>query len=100
MDKYEDFTVFGNLKTRKISLCSKMNDSYVCAGGFGEPPKIITQYMALHDNIIHHMRFPKFISIVSIDFDQDVSCLASFFFSFLVLVALLCFIVICLFLTV
>ncbi|KAI3817993.1 hypothetical protein L1987_11795 [Smallanthus sonchifolius] len=40
-------------------------------GGFGEPPKIVTQYMALNDNIIHHMRFPKFLSIVSNEFGQD-----------------------------
>ncbi|KAK9063198.1 hypothetical protein SSX86_017068 [Deinandra increscens subsp. villosa] len=40
-------------------------------GGFGEPPKIVTKYMALHDNIIHHMRFPKFLSIVSNEFGQD-----------------------------
>ncbi|KAL8257341.1 hypothetical protein R6Q59_029382 [Mikania micrantha] len=40
-------------------------------GGFGEAPKIVTQYMALHDNIIHHMRFPKFLQIVSNEFGQD-----------------------------
>ncbi|KAK1416386.1 hypothetical protein QVD17_32177 [Tagetes erecta] len=41
------------------------------AGGFGEPPKIVTQYMALHNNIIHHMRFPKFLSMLPSDFDED-----------------------------
>ncbi|KAI7756754.1 hypothetical protein M8C21_028736 [Ambrosia artemisiifolia] len=41
------------------------------AGAFGEPPKIVTQYMALPDNIFHHMRFPKFLSIVSDEFGQD-----------------------------
>ncbi|XP_076911639.1 uncharacterized protein LOC143569667 [Bidens hawaiensis] len=40
-------------------------------GSFGAPPKIVTQYMALYDNIIHHMRFPKFSSIVSNEFGQD-----------------------------
>ncbi|KAJ0848175.1 putative RNA polymerase III Rpc82, C -terminal, winged helix-like DNA-binding domain superfamily [Helianthus annuus] len=40
-------------------------------GGFGEPPKIMTKYMALPDNIIHHMRFPKFLSIVSDEFGQE-----------------------------
>ncbi|XP_076886734.1 uncharacterized protein LOC143536683 [Bidens hawaiensis] len=40
-------------------------------GSFGEPPKIVTQYMALYDNIIHHMRFPKFSSIVSNEFGRD-----------------------------
>ncbi|XP_027103786.1 uncharacterized protein [Coffea arabica] len=33
-------------------------------GAFGEAPKVVTHYMALFDNIIHHMRFPKFIAIV------------------------------------
>ncbi|KAL7610375.1 hypothetical protein Lser_V15G10083 [Lactuca serriola] len=40
-------------------------------GGFGEPPKMVTQYMALHDNIIHHMRFPKFLDIVSKELGQE-----------------------------
>lgn len=40
-------------------------------GGFGEAPKIVTQYMALHTNIIHHMRFPKFLAIVSNEFGQE-----------------------------
>lgn len=42
-------------------------------GGFGEAPKIITQYMVLFDNIIHHMRFPKFIAIVSEELGKEVS---------------------------
>ncbi|KVI04710.1 RNA polymerase III subunit RPC82-related, helix-turn-helix [Cynara cardunculus var. scolymus] len=44
---------------------------YTELGGFGEAPKIVTQYMALHDNIIHHMRFPKFLAIVSDEFGQE-----------------------------
>ncbi|KAL9999652.1 putative RNA polymerase III Rpc82, C -terminal, winged helix-like DNA-binding domain superfamily [Helianthus debilis subsp. tardiflorus] len=31
----------------------------------------MTKYMALPDNIIHHMRFPRFLSIVSDEFGQD-----------------------------
>lgn len=42
-------------------------------GGFGEAPKIITQYMVLFDNIIHHMRFPKFVAIVSDELGKEVS---------------------------
>jgi len=42
-------------------------------GGFGEAPKIVTQYMALFDNIIHHMRFPKFLAIASEEFGKEVS---------------------------
>ncbi|XP_051138529.1 uncharacterized protein LOC127256521 [Andrographis paniculata] len=34
-------------------------------GAFQEAPKIITNYMALFDNIIHKMRAPKFMQIVS-----------------------------------
>ncbi|PWA69316.1 RNA polymerase III Rpc82, C -terminal [Artemisia annua] len=40
-------------------------------GGFEEEPKIMTQYMALHTNIIHHMRFPKFLAIVSKEFGEE-----------------------------
>ncbi|KAF7131867.1 hypothetical protein RHSIM_Rhsim09G0198100 [Rhododendron simsii] len=40
-------------------------------GGFGSAPKVVTQYMALFDNIIHHMRFPKFLEIVSQEFGKE-----------------------------
>ncbi|XP_071728941.1 uncharacterized protein [Rutidosis leptorrhynchoides] len=40
-------------------------------GGFGEEPKMMIQYMALHENIIHHMRFPKFLAIVSDEYGQQ-----------------------------
>ncbi|XP_055832088.1 uncharacterized protein LOC129901009 isoform X2 [Solanum dulcamara] len=40
-------------------------------GGFGEGPKVITQYMALFDNIIHKLRFPKFIEIVSEELGKE-----------------------------
>ncbi|KAK3008482.1 hypothetical protein RJ639_015093 [Escallonia herrerae] len=40
-------------------------------GGFGEAPKIITQYIVLFDNIIHHMRFPKFVTIVSEELSKE-----------------------------
>ncbi|CAN4101484.1 unnamed protein product [Withania somnifera] len=39
--------------------------------GFGEAPKVITQYMALFDNIIHKLRFPKFIEIVSDELGKE-----------------------------
>ncbi|XP_047333542.1 DNA-directed RNA polymerase III subunit rpc3-like [Impatiens glandulifera] len=42
-------------------------------GGFGEAPRILTQYMALFDNIIHHLRFPKFLAIVSDDLGKECS---------------------------
>ncbi|KAA8529773.1 hypothetical protein F0562_034127 [Nyssa sinensis] len=40
-------------------------------GGFQEETKIITQYMVLFDIIIHHMRFPKFLAIVSEDLGKE-----------------------------
>ncbi|KAH7849430.1 hypothetical protein Vadar_017758 [Vaccinium darrowii] len=40
-------------------------------GGFGEAPKVITQYMVLFDNVIHHMRFPKFLEVVSEEFGKE-----------------------------
>ncbi|KAL2533842.1 RNA polymerase III subunit RPC82 family protein [Abeliophyllum distichum] len=43
---------------------------------FGEAPKIVTQYMALFDNTIHKMRFPKFMQIVSEELGKD--CLGIF----------------------
>lgn len=42
-------------------------------GGFGEAPKVITEYMPLFDNVIHIMRFPKFIQIVSEELGKEVS---------------------------
>ncbi|KAK4384980.1 hypothetical protein Sango_2622000 [Sesamum angolense] len=41
-------------------------------GAFGEAPRIITQYMALFDNMIHKMRAPKFMQIVSEELGKDV----------------------------
>ncbi|KAL1823713.1 hypothetical protein ACET3Z_010491 [Daucus carota] len=40
-------------------------------GRFGGAPRISTQYMALFDNIIHHMRFPKFIAIVNEELGKE-----------------------------
>ncbi|XP_059629258.1 uncharacterized protein LOC132271795 [Cornus florida] len=38
--------------------------SIIQEGGFGKASRVITQYMVLFDNIIHHMRFPKFLAMV------------------------------------
>ncbi|KAK2983516.1 hypothetical protein RJ640_023050 [Escallonia rubra] len=46
-------------------------NSLLVLGGFGEAPKIITQYIVLFDNIIHHMRFPKFVTIVSEELGKE-----------------------------
>ena len=51
-------------------------------GAFGEAPKVVTHYMALFDNIIHHMRFPKFIAIVKDELGGEVS--TNFMFSYFI----------------
>ncbi|CAA2976265.1 Hypothetical predicted protein [Olea europaea subsp. europaea] len=38
---------------------------------FGEASKIVTKYTALFDNMIHKMRFPKFMQIVSEELGED-----------------------------
>lgn len=45
-------------------------------GAFQEAPKVITKYMALFDNMIHKMRAPKFMKIVSEELGND--CLGIF----------------------
>ncbi|KZV36479.1 DNA-directed RNA polymerase III subunit rpc3-like [Dorcoceras hygrometricum] len=40
-------------------------------GGFGEAPRIVTQYIVLFDNIIHKLRAPKFMQIVSEELGSD-----------------------------
>lgn len=44
-------------------------------GGSGEGPLVVTQYMLLFDNILHRMRFPKLLAIVSEELDKEVSYL-------------------------
>lgn len=54
-------------------------------GGFGEAPRIITKYMALFENIIHKLRAPKFMQIVSEELGNDVRiCMIYFLLEFLV----------------
>ncbi|TXG70915.1 hypothetical protein EZV62_005850 [Acer yangbiense] len=40
-------------------------------GGFGEAPRFVTQYLALFNNIVHRMRFSKFMKIISQEFDGE-----------------------------
>lgn len=47
---------------------------FVCEGGFGDEPRLNTQYVALFDNILHRVRFAKFLTIASQEFDKQVSC--------------------------
>lgn len=44
-------------------------------GEFGDAPKADTQYLALFSNILHRMRFSKFLAIASekLEKDKDVS---------------------------
>ncbi|KDP22271.1 hypothetical protein JCGZ_26102 [Jatropha curcas] len=39
-------------------------------GGLNNEPKQITQYIAVFDNILHRMRFSKFLAIISQEFDK------------------------------
>ncbi|KAL3837694.1 hypothetical protein ACJIZ3_022285 [Penstemon smallii] len=45
-------------------------------GAYGVAPRIVTQYMPLFDNIIHKLRAPKFMQIVSEELGND--CLEIF----------------------
>ncbi|XP_044504776.1 DNA-directed RNA polymerase III subunit rpc3 isoform X2 [Mangifera indica] len=40
-------------------------------GGFGDEPRLNTQYVALFDNILHRVRFAKFLTIASQEFDKQ-----------------------------
>ncbi|KAK9286948.1 hypothetical protein L1049_015356 [Liquidambar formosana] len=40
-------------------------------GGFGEASKVLVQYMVLFENILHRMRFPKFLVIVSEELGKE-----------------------------
>ncbi|KAJ4822945.1 hypothetical protein Tsubulata_000298 [Turnera subulata] len=39
-------------------------------GGFGDTLRLITQYVVLFDNILHRLRFSKFLALVSLHFDK------------------------------
>lgn len=40
-------------------------------GGFGDGPKANTEYVVLFDNILHRVRFAKFLTILSQQFDRQ-----------------------------
>lgn len=42
-------------------------------GGARDTTLVVTQYMALFNNIIHRLRFPKFMTIASKKNDKEVS---------------------------
>ncbi|GMH18395.1 hypothetical protein Nepgr_020236 [Nepenthes gracilis] len=70
---------FTELPSEKIKQCLFVLMQHNCVqafvleqeGGSGESMTVRTHYMALFDNIIHRMRFPKFLAIVSKEFDKD-----------------------------
>ncbi|XP_065882239.1 uncharacterized protein [Euphorbia lathyris] len=43
-------------------------------GGFQATPKQTIQYVALFDNILHRLRFPKFLTIITQEFESDKLC--------------------------
>jgi hypothetical protein len=48
------------------------------AGVVTDQSKVGTQYLVLFDNILHRLRFPKFMEIVSQDFDDKVGFIHTF----------------------
>lgn len=46
----------------------------VTEGEFGDAPKADTQYLALFSNILHRMRFSKFLAIASEKLEKDKDC--------------------------
>ena len=61
-------SVFTHSKRRKGLII-------IDAVGFGEAPRVITQYTALFYNILHRLRFAKFLAIVSEELDKEVGFL-------------------------
>lgn len=43
--------------------------------GVGTAPRISTSYVAITDNILHRMRFPKFLMVVREEFGEEVGIL-------------------------
>ncbi|XP_022141201.1 uncharacterized protein LOC111011656 isoform X2 [Momordica charantia] len=46
----------------------------VTEGEFGDAPKTDTQYLALFSNILHRMRFSKFLAVASEKLEKDKNC--------------------------
>lgn len=57
-------------------LCLFSSSSCEAAVG-PNPPKVLTSYLGLTDNILHRMRFPKFLSIVRDELGEEVCSIRS-----------------------
>ncbi|XP_010251272.1 PREDICTED: DNA-directed RNA polymerase III subunit RPC3 [Nelumbo nucifera] len=74
-----DITRFTELPQAQVKNCLLVLIQHNCVqafsiqieGGVGAAPKVITQYTAIFDNILHRMRFPKFLTIVSEELDKE-----------------------------
>ncbi|CAO2821177.1 unnamed protein product [Amaranthus hypochondriacus] len=70
---------FTKLDNKKVMNCLSNLIQHNCVqafaleqeGGARDTTLVVTQYMAVFDNIIHRLRFPKFMSIASKDLDKE-----------------------------
>lgn len=79
---YFRFLIFPLTKIKCSS--SDLSWIFVYTGAGGNEVKV-TQYLVLFDNILHRLRFPKFLEIVSEELDKNVSSFSFYFFYFYVL---------------
>ncbi|CAA6665735.1 unnamed protein product [Spirodela intermedia] len=62
------------LPPARVKNCLLVLVQHNCVQAYSVP-RAVTQYMGLLDNILHRMRFPKFLGILAAEFD-DPLCLA------------------------
>jgi len=48
-------------------------NNFMLLGGARDTTLVVTHYMALFDNIIHRLRFAKFLALVTKELDKQVS---------------------------
>ncbi|KAL5989889.1 hypothetical protein ACLOJK_010784 [Asimina triloba] len=79
----QDLIQFTGLQASQLKNCLLVLIQHNCVQSFvieapgaaGAPPKVVYQYMALFDNILHRMRFSKFLAIVAEHFDKQCEAL-------------------------
>ncbi|KAJ4951672.1 hypothetical protein NE237_028504 [Protea cynaroides] len=74
-----DLVRYNQLQSNQVKNCLLVLIQHNCVqafsvqkdGAFGEAPKVVTQYTVLFGNILHRLRFSKFMAIVSKEFDKE-----------------------------
>ncbi|KAF6155504.1 hypothetical protein GIB67_017859 [Kingdonia uniflora] len=69
----QDITRYAELPSKVVENCLLVLIQHNCVqasntlleGGFGVAPRAVTQYVIIFENILHRLRFSKFLSIVS-----------------------------------